>query len=83
MSALKGVAMTIQQIYKEWLEKSHGRCILCSKGRLAMSIWITEIGRDGEKKLKTGVQEGGGPPPGYRWSVLILDMAFSESKFLS
>ena len=37
----------------------------------------------GKKRLKIGVERGGGPPPGYRWSVLILDVAFREAmKFL-
>jgi hypothetical protein len=36
------------------------------------------------KKVKVGVQRGGGPHPGYRWSVLILDDAFKEAMdFLS
>ena len=30
-------------------------------------------------KLRTGVRQGGGPPPGYRWTVGILDAAFEES----
>lgn len=32
------------------------------------------------KRLKIGVQEGGGPPPGYSWTALILDDAFHEAK---
>lgn len=32
-----------------------------------------------KKKIKVGVKEGGGPPPGYRWNVQILDAAFSEA----
>jgi hypothetical protein len=32
------------------------------------------------KDVKVGVQRGGGPPPGYRWTVLILDMAYDEAK---
>lgn len=31
------------------------------------------------KAIKVGVQEGGGPPPGYRWNVEVLDQAFSEA----
>lgn len=31
------------------------------------------------KAVKIGVQEGGGPPPGYRWSVEILDQAYDEA----
>lgn len=31
------------------------------------------------KKLKIGVKEGGGPPPGYLWNALILDDAFREA----
>jgi hypothetical protein len=37
-----------------------------------------------KKDLKVGVNEGGGPPPGYRWSVHIIQAAFVEAnKFLS
>jgi len=36
-----------------------------------------------KKEIKIGVKEGAGPPPGYRWTALILDLAFTESKFLS
>ncbi len=32
-----------------------------------------------KKKIKIGVKEGGGPPPGYRWNVQILDVAFGEA----
>ena len=32
------------------------------------------------KKVKVGVKEGGGPPPGYEWSVEILDRAFDEAR---
>jgi hypothetical protein len=31
------------------------------------------------KQLKVGVEEGAGPPPGYRWTVLILDIAYEEA----
>jgi hypothetical protein len=30
------------------------------------------------KRIKVGVREGQGQPPGYRWSVWILDLAFDE-----
>ncbi len=30
------------------------------------------------KDVKVGVREGQGPPPGYQWSVWILDLAFDE-----
>jgi hypothetical protein len=34
--------------------------------------------------LKTGVNRGSGPPPGYQWNVWILDRAFREaSEFLN
>jgi hypothetical protein len=29
--------------------------------------------------VKTGVREGGGPPPGYRWNVEIFQRAFDEA----
>jgi hypothetical protein len=32
-----------------------------------------------KKDLKVGVHEGGGPPPGYRWSVQVLNVAFGEA----
>lgn len=32
------------------------------------------------KELKVGVKAGDGPPPGYAWNVLILDIAFGDSK---
>lgn len=36
------------------------------------------------KELKVGVEQGGGPLPGYRWTVLILDSAHHEAMgFLS
>ena len=36
------------------------------------------------KKIKVGVARGGGPPPGYRWNLLIPDFAYHESmKFLN
>lgn len=35
------------------------------------------------KGLKVGKHRGDGPPPGYRWNLVILDLAFSEAmKFL-
>ncbi len=30
------------------------------------------------KEVKVGVTQGGGPPPGYRWGVDILDDGFHE-----
>ena len=30
------------------------------------------------KRLKVGVERGGGPAPGYRWSVSVLDEAIQE-----
>jgi phage-related protein len=36
------------------------------------------------KPVKTGVVVGGGPPPGYQWNALILDVAFEEAmRFLN
>jgi hypothetical protein len=32
-----------------------------------------------KRDVKVGVHEGGGPPPGYRWSVHILDVAHAEA----
>jgi hypothetical protein len=32
-----------------------------------------------EPRLKVGVKEGGGPPPGYQWSVGIIDFVFAEA----
>lgn len=32
-----------------------------------------------KRKLKIGVNEGGGPPPGYQWSVGVLDLANEEA----
>jgi hypothetical protein len=31
------------------------------------------------KPMSVGVREGGGPPPGYRWSVWIVSLAFDEA----
>ncbi len=28
--------------------------------------------------LKVGVREGSGPPPGYRWNVLFIDLVYRE-----
>src|SRR5947209_3401899 len=37
-----------------------------------------------KKDVKVGVERGGGPPPGYLWDVLILNVAYDEAmKFLS
>ena len=33
-----------------------------------------------KKQIKVGVNEGGGPPPGYLWSVLFLTVAEREAK---
>jgi hypothetical protein len=32
-----------------------------------------------KKPVKVGVHQGGGPPPGYRWTVQILDCAHGEA----
>lgn len=40
----------------------------------------TMAGKRSRKPVKVGVREGGGPPPGYRWSVLILDIAHAEAR---
>ena len=35
------------------------------------------------KRIKIGVRKGDGPPPGYQWTVLIVDFVFDEAmKFL-
>ena len=31
------------------------------------------------KPIRVGIWEGAGPPPGYRWSVWILSLAFDEA----
>jgi hypothetical protein len=37
-----------------------------------------------KKPVKVGVEKGAGRPPGYRWTVRILDIAFEEaSAFLN
>lgn len=37
----------------------------------------------GRKQLKVGVHREAGPPPGFCWSVAIIDIAYSEArKFL-
>jgi hypothetical protein len=33
-----------------------------------------------KKPIEIGVQQGGGPPPGYRWAVKILDIAHDEAR---
>lgn len=33
----------------------------------------------GKKSVKVGVKEGGGPPPGYRWSVKLFSVAHEEA----
>jgi phage-related protein len=33
-----------------------------------------------DKPVKIGVRRGGGPPPGFRWSVQILDLAYNEAR---
>lgn len=32
------------------------------------------------KQIRIGVSAGAGPPPGYSWSVWILDLAFKEAR---
>lgn len=32
-----------------------------------------------EKRLKIGVLQGSGPPPGYFWSVAVIDFVFEEA----
>ena len=32
----------------------------------------------GKKQVKVGVKQGGGPPPGYQWTVLVLNRAKVE-----
>lgn len=32
-----------------------------------------------QKAVKIGVKQGGGPPPGYKWNVDLLDQAHSEA----
>lgn len=32
-----------------------------------------------ERKIKIGAREGSGPPPGYVWSVWVLDVAYKEA----
>lgn len=34
----------------------------------------------GRKAVKTGVKAGGGPPPGYRWNIVIFDQAHDEAR---
>ena len=37
-----------------------------------------------KKQIKIGVHQGQGPEPGYRWNVMIIDLAFNEVRaFLS
>lgn len=33
-----------------------------------------------KKPVKVGVRQGGGPPPGYRWTVQVLDAAYQEAQ---
>lgn len=33
-----------------------------------------------ERQVKVGLNEGGGPPPGYSWSVLYLTIADAEAR---
>lgn len=35
-----------------------------------------------KKQIKIGVSAGGGPPPGFLWSVWILDRAFDEARVI-
>src|SRR5437870_5202850 len=32
------------------------------------------------KQVTVGVHQGGGPPPGYQWTVLILSVAYDEAR---
>ncbi|MGH7135971.1 MAG: hypothetical protein ACREHD_09540 [Pirellulales bacterium] len=50
----------------------------------ALGYPIRRVGIVPEKEVKVGVKRGAGPPPGYRWTVLVLDSAFKEAMaFLS
>ena len=32
-----------------------------------------------KKEIKVGVQQGGGPAPGYEWNIFIIDAAYREA----
>ena len=32
-----------------------------------------------QKQIKVAVREGGGPPPGYEWSIGVLEVGYSEA----
>lgn len=37
------------------------------------------MGASSRKPVKTGVNIGGGPPPGYRWNAEVIDRAYDEA----
>lgn len=56
-------------------------CILCGGAWLAWREALVADESEG-KKVKVGVRAGGGPPPGYSWTVRILDAAWREARDL-
>jgi hypothetical protein len=56
-------------------------CFTAAEQLYAVSKWpVSGLGKKMAKKpVKVGVQRGGGPPPGYRWTVRILDSAYDEA----
>jgi hypothetical protein len=46
-----------------------------------MNFGVLFMAKDsGGRKMKRAVRQGGGPPPGYRWNVNILDRANDEAR---
>jgi hypothetical protein len=73
------ISQNLSLLPKKSLDLLHNDCIICNSGATLNEelFMATEPGR---KPVKTGVKEGGGPPPGYQWNVDILDQAFDEAK---
>ena len=36
-------------------------------------------GKPDSPSAKTALRQGGGPPPGYEWTVMVLDQAYKEA----
>jgi hypothetical protein len=60
------------------IEKCNLDCIIAQEGPTSEPK-EEEWSMAKRKKFKLGVKQGGGPPPGYQWSVSVIDFVFDEA----